>query len=262
MYQWVTSKLGPGWSHTVQRVVLLNSLETGMFLQLHQSDNASRAQNRALSVPDPDPSDVPAATGLARLQAAYADPMDLGETQRFTRVVLGWHGVGADLLTTVCETGPRNFRDTDAGFFGAGSYFALEGEYASRYSMGGASQAGECGIILYAVSLGQTHIVTVEGDYRDASEEASIAKICPTLQGYSRFYSNDPHHAIALAPKCDSHFVPVKHYGNVHPRTGVPVVGADLDYQAVSEHTQAAVGHEIVILSHFRCVPLAIVYFV
>ena len=35
----------------------------------------------------------------------------------------------------VCRDGPRAFRTTDGGFFGAGSYFAVELEYATRYAM-------------------------------------------------------------------------------------------------------------------------------
>ncbi len=35
----------------------------------------------------------------------------------------------------MCRDGPRAFRTTDGGFFGAGSYFALELEYATRYAM-------------------------------------------------------------------------------------------------------------------------------
>ena len=38
-------------------------------------------------------------------------------------------------VEAVCRDGPRPFRTTDGGFFGAGSYFALELEYATRYAM-------------------------------------------------------------------------------------------------------------------------------
>jgi hypothetical protein len=38
-------------------------------------------------------------------------------------------------VEAVCRDGPRAFRTTDGGFFGAGSYFALELEYATRYTM-------------------------------------------------------------------------------------------------------------------------------
>ena len=35
----------------------------------------------------------------------------------------------------MCRDGPRAFRTTDGGFFCAGSYFAVELEYATRYAM-------------------------------------------------------------------------------------------------------------------------------
>jgi len=35
----------------------------------------------------------------------------------------------------VCRDGPLAFRTTDGGFFGAGSYFVVELEYATRYAM-------------------------------------------------------------------------------------------------------------------------------
>jgi hypothetical protein len=114
-------------------------------------------------------------------------------------------------------------------------------------------------MILYSLSVSQTHIVTVEHDYRDAEEEASVDA---HLQGFSRFYSGASQHAVALDPKCDSHFVPVKYYGCTHPRTGQRVPHQGVDYQAVAEQSGEAVGHELVIASHYRCTPLAIVYFV
>ena len=38
-------------------------------------------------------------------------------------------------LEAVCRDNPRSFRTTDGGYFGAGSYFSLELEYATRYAM-------------------------------------------------------------------------------------------------------------------------------
>jgi hypothetical protein len=229
----------------------------GMFVQLHLSENATRAQNPFLRVANPP--DAATAAGLRRLKAAFADPaVDPAGGDAFARLVLCWHGSKAANLLKICECGPRSLRTTDAGFYGTGSYFALEGQYASRYSqLGGANAAGEFGMILYAVSVAQTHVVTVAGDYRDASEEDAIS---PLLHGFSRFYSGDAKHAVALAPKCDSHFIPVKYYGYTHPRTGGPVP-SDVDFQAVSEDSGQAEGHELVIGSHYRCTPLALVYF-
>ncbi len=50
-------------------------------------------------------------------------------------IVLAWHGTAAQYVESVCRDGPRSFRTTDGGFFGAGSYFAAEMEYATRYAM-------------------------------------------------------------------------------------------------------------------------------
>jgi hypothetical protein len=50
-------------------------------------------------------------------------------------IVFAWHGTPAQHVEAVCRDGPRAFRTTDGGFFGAGSYFAIELEYATRYAM-------------------------------------------------------------------------------------------------------------------------------
>ena len=51
--------------------------------------------------------------------------------------MFAWHGTPAQHVQAVCRDGPRAFRTTDGGFFGAGcgSYFAVELEYATRYAM-------------------------------------------------------------------------------------------------------------------------------
>ncbi len=48
-----------------------------------------------------------------------------------TKVMLALHGTGANEVESVCRDGPRAFRTTDRGYFGAGSYFAVECAYAS-----------------------------------------------------------------------------------------------------------------------------------
>jgi serine/threonine protein kinase len=288
MYQWVVSQLGAGWRHTVRRVVLLNSTKTGMFLEQHQYEDVTLSGEEILRVDRNAPSQeqessdgpderirkeavnaaVKADTeaGLARLNAAYADPVGTTEPTRLARVVLGWHGSGVEVLPKICECGPRNLRTTDAGFFGSGSYFALEADYASVYSTTNRNPntSGEYGVILYAISVAQTHVVTLHGDYRAVEDPNK-----PDIHGFSCFYSGDTRHAIDLAPKCDSHFIPVKAY-TTHPLTGGELQKSAANpteleypiyYQAVPEQSGEAEGHELVIKSHFRCVPLAIVYF-
>ena len=49
--------------------------------------------------------------------------------------MFAWHGTPAQHVQAVCRNGPRALRTTDGGYFGAGSYFALELEYATRYAM-------------------------------------------------------------------------------------------------------------------------------
>jgi hypothetical protein len=258
MVQWVVAQIGSDWSHvrTTRRVVLLHSLETNQCLSIHDSDNSSRASNPVLRVACP--VDDATRSGLERLKEAFVDPpRNAKGSPHFARFLLGWHGADANVLPTMIETGPRSMRTTDAGFFGVGTYFALEASYASRYAvMGGVTPNGEYGIVLYAISVSQTHVVTVDNDY-----DGDSAQRPPHLRGFSKFYSGDPRHSIALSPMCDSHFVPVKKYGYVHPKTGVPVP-LDLDYQAVAEHSGQAEAHELVIGTQFRCIPLAVVYFV
>ena len=48
-------------------------------------------------------------------------------------IVSAWHGTPTKYVEAVCRDIPRAFRTTDGGFVGAGSYFAVELEYATRY---------------------------------------------------------------------------------------------------------------------------------
>ncbi|CUG90883.1 Hypothetical protein, putative, partial [Bodo saltans] len=149
---------------------------------------------------------------------------------------------------------PRSLRTTDCGYFGAGSYFALEVEYALRYSRPDPA-SGECAVILYLVSVSQARVITPERDYRRDEDPST-----PQLHGFSRYCSGNPDTAVALAPGCDAHFIPVKYYGNMHPLTG-RATPRDVDYQAVDASCAKAEGHELVIGNHHRCIPVAVVYF-
>jgi len=71
-----------------------------------------------------------------------------------TKVMLAWHGTGANAVESVCRDGPRAFRTTDGGYFGAGAYFAVECAYASRYSeMKGSNTDDEFAVILFGCFL-------------------------------------------------------------------------------------------------------------
>ena len=52
-------------------------------------------------------------------------------------------------------------------------------------------------------------------------------------------YSADPNRSVALMPKYNAHFVPVKYCGHVHCVTGMPLPH-DTDYQAAVEGVDAS----------------------
>jgi len=193
---------------------------------------------------------------IQRLKQCFVDPVDATSGPRMARVVLGWHGCPVVHYEKVCRDGARSFRTTDAGYFGAGSYFAMEADYARQYAeLSAANSSGERCIILFAVSVSQAYAVAVEKDYRLVEDPNT-----PQLHGFSTFYSGDPSKAIALMPRCDAHFVPVKDYGYTHPRTRAPTAQY-VGYQACDESDAGFMAHELVIASHHRCVALAVVFF-
>jgi hypothetical protein len=225
------------------------------FIAVHNSENHSRRSNALLQMSAPSDPDSRAAT--ERLKQAFVP----GKPEDMARILFAWHGTDAEHVDRICKDGPRSLSTTDSGFFGSGSYFALEAWYASRFSKPSPEHDGERCLILFAVSVSQAYAVTVEKDYRDeVIDGATQYQQVPDIQrGWSRFYvGNDRGRGMALEPRCDAHFIPVKHYGNIHPYTKVKL-GHDVDYQAAPESEASA--HEIVIGSHHRCVPLAVVYF-
>jgi hypothetical protein len=131
-------------------------------------------------------------------------------------------------VEAVCRDGPRAFRTTDGGFFGAGSYFAVELDYATRYAMmqvrtswaqhnpaclimrQAPSASGEYPVILFAVSVASAYVVTPGRDY--PADDPSQ----PQSWGFSKFYSRDPTRSVALMPQYNAHFVPVKYCRRVH----------------------------------------------
>ncbi|CUG90879.1 Hypothetical protein, putative, partial [Bodo saltans] len=170
------------------------------------------------------------------------------------RLLFAWHGTSHDRVAAVCRDGPRSLRTTDCGYFGTGSYFALEAEYAQLFCSPDPA-SGECSVILFAVSISQARVITPERDYRQIEDPTT-----PHLHGLSQYCSGNRDTTMALARGCDAHFIPVKNYGCIHPLTGV-VTARSVDYQAVDESSGEAEAHEIVIGSYHRCIPIAVVHF-
>ena len=83
------------------------------------------------------------------------------------------------------------------------------------------------------MSVASAYVVTPSRDYLD--DDASQ----PARWGFSKFYSPDPSRSVALMPKYNAHFVPVKYSGRVHCVTGKPVP-VDTDYQAAVEGVDAS----------------------
>ncbi len=131
------------------------------------------------------------------------------------------------------------------------------------------SASGEYPVILFAVSVASAYVVTPTRDYSQ-----------PERSGFSNFYSSDPNRSVALMPKYNAHFVPVKYSGLVHCVTGRQLQH-DTDYQAATEGVDAseaaaapcdslrpsgcvthslAAAHELVALSPEQALPVAVVW--
>eukprot|EP00759_Apiculatamorpha_spiralis_P047357 PhF_6_TR43103/c0_g1_i4/m.65862/K04427/MAP3K7, TAK1; mitogen-activated protein kinase kinase kinase 7 len=206
----------------------------------HKFAAMSRANNPSLSFPNPtDPESVAGLDAFKKFLIPEPEKV-------LSRALLVWHGTRQEYIESTCRDGPRSYRTTDAGYFGAGSYVAMEANYAARYSiLGDKKIPGIHSVILYACSVSMVTVVTPMLHY-------------PTDTGFSKFYSGDPTKAITLLPKCDAHFIPTKQYGRRHPRTG-RILDYSVDYQAA--HANVAECHELVLLNHQQLVPLAIVSF-
>ena len=83
------------------------------------------------------------------------------------------------------------------------------------------------------MSVASAYVVTPSRDYPDDDPSQ------PARWGFSKFYSPDPSRSVALMPKYNAHFVPVKYSGRVHCVTGKPLP-LDTDYQAAVEGVDAS----------------------
>ena len=139
------------------------------------------------------------------------------------------------------------------------------------------SASGEYPVILFAVSVASAYVVTPGSDYPADDPDH------PELWGFSSFYSANPNRSVALMPRYNAHFVPVKYCGRVHCVTGRPLP-LDTDYQAAVEGRDAselgvrarglwggrccrmhhfndfAAAHELVALSPEQALPVAVVW--
>ena len=95
------------------------------------------------------------------------------------------------------------------------------------------SASGEYPVILFAVSVASAYVVTPGSDYPADDPDH------PELWGFSSFYSANPNRSVALMPRYNAHFVPVKYSGRVHCVTGRPLP-LDTDYQAAVEGVDAS----------------------
>jgi hypothetical protein len=90
---------------------------------------------------------------------------------------------------------------------------------------------------MFAVRVACAYVVTPSIDYPKRDDPSITSQ--PALWGFSKFYSGDPKHSVALMPRYDAHFVPVKYCGRSHCVTGDPLP-LDTDYQAATEGVDAS----------------------
>jgi hypothetical protein len=95
------------------------------------------------------------------------------------------------------------------------------------------SASGEYPVILFAVSVACAYVLSPGRNY-PADDPGH-----PERWGFSSFHSADPNHSVALMPRCNAHFVPVKYCGRVHCVTGKSLP-LDSDYQAAVEGVDAS----------------------
>jgi hypothetical protein len=171
--------------------------------------------------------------------------------------MLAWYGTGANAVESVCRDGPRAFRLTDGGYFGAGTYFAVECAYASRFSeMKGSNDDDEFAVILFACFLAPfPYVITLQDDYN--------ARNVGPWDGFSSWFSADPNQSKGLKPLYNAHFVPVRQCGIQHPVTGQPLAydphPTTLDFQACSNIDAEA--HELLLADHRQALPVAVLWY-
>jgi len=209
----------------VSRVSVDKSREEAFCSLLNREANSRKANAKLRPVNLTDSAFV---AGLQALKLSFEKSTLGGNSD--CNIVFAWHGPPPEYVESVCRDNPRSFRTTDSGFFGVGSYFALELDYAAHYAtMRPPNTNGEYGVILFAVMVSAAYIVTPSARDYPADDPHQ-----PMRSGFSRFFSPDPQSSIALMPGYSSHFVPVKYSGYTHAVSGVQLP-YDTDYQAAAE---------------------------
>jgi serine/threonine protein kinase/Leucine-rich repeat (LRR) protein len=251
----------------VRRVQLVQHDDRDVFWRIHRAEAASLKRSEYLRAIPPTTNAAKAASAVLDTFAANAAPhlQSLANAPTedgnggLSRIVFAWLGTSADRLDPVCRDGLRALRVRDDGFFGNGVYFAMEADYACRYThaedvTNDAQQPAT--LILYACSISQAYPLTLEADYRFPTVDMG-RNDC----GYSRFYDGTA--SRPLEKKFDAHFVPVRDCGTWHPWDGKMPTYRNLDYQAATEqHTNPALrptAHELVLSNSLRCTPVALV---
>jgi hypothetical protein len=296
-YQFVLSKMRPNpyafpTTMNISRIQMVRLPREGAFCSdIKRESSTAKVLPRHLIPVKPDafqPGHDEFQAGLDYFNSKCEPTLSVSATDNWdnAQVVFAWHGSRPDNIESLCQNGPRSYRLTDGGFFGSGSYLALECAYASRYSeaiypnfypdyddgdpnaglphpQAGeliTNDRGELGVIMFACYLSPfPYVITLTRDYHGPR--------CAQHPGFSSFYSNDKEQSKDLMPKYNAHFVPVKFYGLNNPLTGRPVLkpdgaptGKDFDYQACPE-TSNPQGHELVIDHYDHTLPVAVLWY-
>lgn len=232
----------------LSRVELLSApLRAQMFLGMMQTLGWGRGDGASGPLNPRNFNDTAFTSGLDKLKTLFVDGRKL---PRHGNIIYTWHGMDSRVAHETVATGIRPLRSTDGGYFGGGSYTAIEAWYACQYAMpplGSArpNASGEFVVALCATVIGAAYVVTLDRDYT-GQEKA----------GFSDFFADHPKRSKAIVNYYDTHFVPVKHYGNRWRDQTLPY---DVDYQAIEEPQAEA--HEVVSYSFDQIIPLALVYF-
>ena len=159
-------------------------------------------------------------------------------TLEHANLMLMWHGCPMSKIEDICNGGCADLATTDGGFFGRGIYCTAEADYAADYSKKSDPVNGEYVMLLNAVVVGNTYIISHKTDYKNADGE-------PTR--YSRFHfqhNGSSSGGMALEGNgFDSHFV---------------AVSKRKYYQADDEHPQF---HELVLKEESQVMPVCRVFF-
>jgi hypothetical protein len=258
----ITSREPLSVQHAIRSIRLVYHDQRDIFWRTHRYNSEMLVNHSQLRAEvRQDPAGVAALRVLDRffddsaacLSEMVRVPLDCRRLPR-SKLVLAWHGTPQGNLMSVCSGGPQPLRTTDGGYFGVGSYFALEAACAIRYCR--AQREPTATLLLFACSVSQVYPVTLERDYPlDVADPARF--------GRSRFFASPGSVGAALEPRHDAHFIPVREYQFNHPVTGALLpLGNYLDYQAatVGHPTHPPRFHELVV-TPARCTPIALVEF-